>query len=104
MLRELVPADALNGRNYPQTPMNVRLGMWAGGDVKNNDPGVVEWAGGVTNFEDGPFTMSVRTVYAQDYTKAKEYSWDGMDASGDWQKVKVIAYVSNIPFLINYIY
>jgi beta-glucanase (GH16 family) len=44
MLRELVPAQALNGKNYPQTPMNVRMGMWAGGDVKNNDPGVVKWA------------------------------------------------------------
>lgn len=91
MLRELLPADALGGKNYPQTPMNVRLSVWAGGDVKNNDPGVVKWAGGETNFGEGPFTMSVQKVYAQDYTQAKEYSWDGMDASGSWEKVKVIA-------------
>jgi beta-glucanase (GH16 family) len=91
MLRELVPAQALNGKNYPQTPMNVRMGMWAGGDVKNNDPGVVKWAGGETNFKEGPFTMMVQQVYVKDYTEAKEYSWEGMDASGDWQKVKVIS-------------
>jgi beta-glucanase (GH16 family) len=91
MLRELVPAQAVNGKNYPQTPMNVRMGMWAGGDVKNNDPGVVKWAGGETNFKEGPFQMQVLQVFAQDYTDAKEYSWDGMDASGSWEKVKVIA-------------
>jgi beta-glucanase (GH16 family) len=91
ILRTLEFGQALGGKNYPQTPMNVRLGMWAGGDVKNNDPGVVQWAGGVTNFGEGPFTMSVQKVYAQDYTSAKEYSWENMDASGDWQKVKVIA-------------
>jgi hypothetical protein len=54
---------------------------------------VVEWAGGETNFGEGPFTMSVHTVYAKDYTEAKEYSWEGMDASGSWEKVKVVKYV-----------
>jgi beta-glucanase (GH16 family) len=91
LLRTLLPNEALGGRNYPQTPMNVRLSVWAGGDVHNNDPGVVQWAGGQTNFDEGPFTMSVQKVYAQDYTSAKEYSWEGMDASGSWEKVKVIA-------------
>lgn len=37
MLRELKYADALGGKNYPQTPMNIRLGIWAGGDSKNNN-------------------------------------------------------------------
>jgi hypothetical protein len=38
--------------------------------------------------------MTIQNVYAQDYTTATEYSWENMDASGDWEKVKVIAYVS----------
>jgi hypothetical protein len=97
LLRELVPAQALNGKNYPQTPMNVRLGMWAGGDTRNNAAGVVQWAGGETNFGEGPFTMSVQQVYAKDYTEAKEYSWEGMDASGSWEKVKVVKYVCPLP-------
>lgn len=105
MLRELVPADALNGKNYPQTPMNIRMGIWAGGDVKNNDPGVVEWAGGETNFDDGPFTMTVQTIYAKDYTQGAEYSWDDMDASGSWEKVKVIKpeYVTAFRYILHFI-
>jgi beta-glucanase (GH16 family) len=41
MVRELKPDEALGGKNYPQTPMNIRLGPWAGGDVKNNNEGTV---------------------------------------------------------------
>jgi len=91
MIRELKEADAKpNPNHFPQTPMNIRIGPWAGGDVKNNAQGVVEWAGGATDFSKGPFTMVVRDVYAKDYTTAKEYSWENMDSSGDWEKVKVI--------------
>lgn len=91
IIRELKFNDALpGGKNYPQTPMNVRLGMWAAGDKDKNKPGVVEWAGGETDFKQAPFNMIVKSVYAQDYTDAKEYSWDDMDASGSWEKVKVI--------------
>lgn len=90
MLREVKFADALNGQNYPQTPMNIRLGAWAGGDVKNNPKETVEWAGGETNFGDGPYTMMVQKVYAKDYTTAKEYSWENMDASGSYEKVKIV--------------
>ena len=99
MVRELKYEEALGGKNYPQTPMNVRLGAWSGGDVKNNDKYTVEWAGGPTDFSKGPFAMMVRTVYVQDYHTAKEYSWADMDSSGDWQKVKVVAYVTAYPFL-----
>jgi hypothetical protein len=97
MLRELLPTEALNGKNYPQTPMNVRLGMWAGGDPKHNNNGTIDWAGGETKFEDGPFTMMVQTVYAQDYTEAKEYSWpEALDPSGSWDKIQVTKYVPHL--------
>jgi len=90
-VRTLTPDEAQGGQQYPQTPMNVRLGSWAAGDPNKNDPGVVEWAGGVTDFSKGPYTMTIKSVYAKDYnTSAETYSWDDMDASGDWQKVKVI--------------
>lgn len=97
MLRELLPADAKKGTRYPQTPMNIRLGVWAAGDTSNNDKGVVEWAGGETDFTAGPYTMTVQSVYAKDYTEGAEYSWEDMDSTGDWQKVKVIAYVPPLP-------
>lgn len=90
MVRELKFDDALGGKNYPQTPMNVRIGIWSGGDEDNNSQGTVEWAGGPTDFKEAPFVMSIQKVYVEDYTSAKEYSWDDMDESGNWQKVKVI--------------
>lgn len=43
-VRTLHYKDALGGYNFPQTPMNVRLGIWAGGDPSNNN-GTIEWAG-----------------------------------------------------------
>jgi len=95
-IRELTPSEAKGGTRYPQTPMNVRLGIWAAGDTKNNNIGVVEWAGGETDFSKSPYTMTVQSVHAQDYTEGAEYSWDNMDASGDWQKVKVIAGKSQV--------
>lgn len=41
MLRELKYDDAQGGTRYPQTPCNIRMGIWAGGDVKNNAQDVV---------------------------------------------------------------
>ena len=38
---------------YPQTPCHINFGIWAGGDPKFNQPGTVEWAGGVTDFSKG---------------------------------------------------
>lgn len=91
LVRTLTPSEAKDGTRYPQTPMNVRLGAWAAGDPNKNDPGVVEWAGGKTDFTKGPYTMTIQSVYAQDYTSgAAKYSWADMDSSGDWEKVKVI--------------
>lgn len=37
--------------------------------------------------------MILQSVYAEDYTSAKEYSWENMDESGSWEKVKIIEYV-----------
>ena len=34
--------------------------------------------------------MVLQSVYAQDYTTAKEYSWENMDSSGSYEKVKII--------------
>lgn len=99
-VRTLTPDEAQNNTRYPQTPMNIRLGSWAAGDPNKNDPGVVEWAGGKTDFSKGPYTMTIQSVYAQDYTSAAKYSWDNMDASGDWEKVKVIEYVLDALLLI----
>ena len=37
---------------YPQTPCYINLSLWAGGDP-DNEPGVIEWAGGETDYKAG---------------------------------------------------
>lgn len=37
---------------YPQTPCHINLSLWAGGDP-DNQPGVIEWAGGETDYDAG---------------------------------------------------
>lgn len=87
-VRTLPYAAANGGHNYPQTPMTVRIGIWAGGDVDNNAKGVVEWAGGATNFSAVPFTMYVQSAQVNDYSSGKEYEWT--DRTGSWQSIKAI--------------
>jgi beta-glucanase (GH16 family) len=85
-IRTLKYEEALGGQNFPQTPMNVRLGIWSGGDESNSN-GTIEWAGGLTEFKDAPFTMTVQQVYVQDFTSGKEYEYG--DKTGSWQSIKV---------------
>jgi beta-glucanase (GH16 family) len=37
---------------YPQTPCYIKFGLWAGGDP-SNAKGTIQWAGGLTNYDDG---------------------------------------------------
>jgi beta-glucanase (GH16 family) len=37
---------------YPQTPCYINLSLWAGGDP-DNQPGVIAWAGGETDYKSG---------------------------------------------------
>lgn len=85
-VRTLNYADALNGENYPQTPMMIKIGIWAGGDSDNGE-GTIEWAGGLTDYSEAPFTMYLKSLYVQDYSYGKEYIYT--DKSGSWQSIKV---------------
>lgn len=87
VIRTLNYADALGGKNYPQTPSNVRIGIWAGGDP-TNEKGVIEWAGGRTDYSKGPYSMLVQSVKVINYNPGKEYDWT--DRSGSFQSIKVI--------------
>ena len=83
-VRALTYAQAAAGQ-YPQTPMQIKLGIWSGGDP-SNPPGTIQWAGGPTNYADGPFTMTVKSVKATDYSTGKEYTYG--DSSGTWKSIK----------------
>ncbi|KAF9875209.1 glycosyl hydrolase family 16 [Colletotrichum karsti] len=86
MVRKLLPADANNTKAYPQTPMRLSLGIWAGGDPRMA-PGTREWAGGDTDYAAGPYTMYVKSAQVTDYSSGKEYSFG--DKSGSWESIKI---------------
>lgn len=87
LVRTLPYAAANNGNNYPQTPMTVRMGIWAGGDPGNSN-GTIEWAGGLTDYSKGPYTMFVQSATVNDFSTGKAYEYS--DHSGSWQSIKII--------------
>lgn len=84
-------ALALGGKNYPQTPMRVKMGSWIGcaSIAAQADPktaGTCTWAGGAVDFGKAPFVMYVKTVSIQDYGCGSEYTYG--DNSGSWQSIQ----------------
>jgi hypothetical protein len=84
--RTLKYADANGGKTFPQTPCNVRLGNWPGGD--SEDKGTVEWAGGKVDYTQGPFTMTVESIKVINYSPGTEYKWT--DKTGSHESIEVI--------------
>lgn len=69
---------------YPQTPMRIFAGIWAGGD-SSNAAGTIEWAGGATDYADAPFSMYIQSLVVSDYSTGTEYSYG--DDSGSWESI-----------------
>jgi beta-glucanase (GH16 family) len=86
-VRTLNYNDAKGGTRFPQTPMRLRLGIWAGGDP-TLPQGTITWAGGPTDFTKGPYTMSIDSTKVTNYSPASKYHYK--DNSGSWQSVEVI--------------
>jgi hypothetical protein len=93
-VRTLNFADAVGGTNYPQTPINVRIGNWVAGDPKNA-AGTIEWAGGLTDFSKGPFSMYVQSVKIINYNPAASYQYT--DQTGQWQSIKTLGGAATAP-------
>lgn len=70
---------------YPQTPMQLKMGIWAGGDPSNAE-GTISWAGGQTDYSQGPFSMTVQSVIVTDYSTGSEYTYGNQ--SGLWQSIE----------------
>lgn len=85
-VRRLLPKDANNTHYYPQTPMRISLGIWAGGDP-SLPKGTREWAGGDTDYSQGPFTMQIKNTHVTDFSKGKEYTYG--DNSGSWESIRI---------------
>ncbi|KAH8662607.1 concanavalin A-like lectin/glucanase domain-containing protein [Xylariales sp. PMI_506] len=92
LVRTLLPADANSTNNYPQTPMKLSIGIWAGGDPSEAN-GTIEWAGGETDYTQAPFTMYVKSAHIEDYSTGKSYSYS--DHSGSWDSIKIAEPGSN---------
>ncbi|KAL2860779.1 glycoside hydrolase family 16 protein [Aspergillus lucknowensis] len=92
LLRTLTYDEAKNKSTgdsiFPQTPCNVRIGIWPAGDESNSE-GTIEWAGGEVNYDEGPYTMTVAQVRVHDFHTGKEYEYG--DNSGTWQSINVIS-------------
>jgi beta-glucanase (GH16 family) len=86
-VRTLEYADAVGGKNYPQTPMHVKLGLWSASD--SGAEGTIEWAGGETDYDDGPFTMYVSRVDITNYNPGSTYTYG--DLTGDFGSIEVDA-------------
>ncbi|KAI9781899.1 MAG: hypothetical protein M1816_002163 [Peltula sp. TS41687] len=86
-VRALRLQDAAPGQ-YPQTPMQIKIGAWSGGDAGNNAPGTIAWARGPTDFSQGPFTMQVKALTVTDYSTGSQYVYKGQD--GTWQSIAAV--------------
>lgn len=79
VVRTLTP-DQVKGDLYPQTPMQIKIGPWSGGDPENNNEGTIEWSQGPTDYTQGPFHMVVKSIKVQDYSTGQFYHYN--DDSG----------------------
>lgn len=75
-------SDTASG--YPQSPMRLFFGIWAGGDPTNAE-GTIEWAGGLTDYSGAPFSMHMKSLVVSDYSTGSEYSYS--DDSGSWESI-----------------
>ncbi|KAI0015086.1 glycoside hydrolase family 16 protein [Xylariomycetidae sp. FL0641] len=88
LVRSLTPDEANNTLSYPQTPMMLSMGIWAGGDP-SLPAGTISWAGGETDFDAGPYTMYVKSASVEDFSTGKEYKYG--DMSGSMESIEIVA-------------
>ncbi|CAN8100711.1 unnamed protein product [Discula destructiva] len=91
-VRSLTPEQANNTYSYPQTPCRIYIGPWAGGDP-DNAPGTIAWAGGETDYDDGPFTMAMQSISVTDYSNGTAYNYT--DTSGTWTSIEALNTAEN---------
>ncbi|KAF2769031.1 concanavalin A-like lectin/glucanase [Teratosphaeria nubilosa] len=84
---------------YPQTPSRLKFGIWAGGDSTEPE-GTREWAGGDTDWSQGPFTMTIQSIKITDgTTNASTYAY--RDMTGDYTSINTTTGESEAYKVIN---
>jgi hypothetical protein len=84
-VRTVKAADAKG--KFPQTPMRLKLGIWAGGDASRTKD-QVSWAGGVIDWSKAPYEAVIDSVKIVNYNPAEQYRYK--DQSGTWQSIDII--------------
>jgi beta-glucanase (GH16 family) len=84
-VRTLKYGDAQGGKKFPQTPMRLKVGIWA---APSGAPGIIEWAGGQPDLSKGPYAMTVESANIVNYSPGKEYRYK--DRTGNWDSIEVI--------------
>lgn len=88
--------DTILAQKWPQTPMQVKIGLWAVNGT-SDDAGEIVWAGGVPDWEkDQPYTAYFNKVEVEDYKGyceelnpgEVEYQYD--ERTKGWQDIKVL--------------
>ena len=86
VLRTLEAADANDSdHQYPQTPVQLHLGLWDAG-CATCAPGTVSWSGGETDISQAPFTFYVKSVTITPENSCSTYTYG--DLSGSWEGIK----------------
>ncbi|KAI3395843.1 hypothetical protein diail_780, partial [Diaporthe ilicicola] len=67
---------------YPQTPSRFHLGVWLAGD-ESNAPGVVQWAGGLTDLTRLPYTAYVKSVNLVPTSRCAYFNYTDKTGSSD---------------------
>ncbi|KAL2282173.1 hypothetical protein FJTKL_11002 [Diaporthe vaccinii] len=89
VVRVLYKKDCDNGEHqYPQTPSRFHLGAWVAGDP-SNAPGVIQWSGGVTDFNKLPYTAYVKSVSLEPSSKCAYFNYT--DKRGSTDSVKCLS-------------
>jgi hypothetical protein len=92
VVRTVHYADAKGGTRFPQTPMRIRIGIWAADDP-GKTKGTIGWAGGETDYSKAPFTMYVKSIEIVNYTPAESYVYT--DRSGSSDSIKINRRISS---------
>lgn len=89
-IRRATPAEAENGKKWPQTPTFIKLGTWVGGKPGGSQ-GTIDWAGGLVDMSQAPFVGWYKEIRITDYCGGKDQAAQYVysDASGSMESIKV---------------
>lgn len=86
---DVVREASVDEGSFPQTPCQLRLGIWPGGI--GDHEGTIDWAGGRVQWDDAPFSAYYRSVRVEDYGGGYEgaLKYEYTNTDGTWDSIRV---------------